>query len=1070
MPTDEPNRLEDLLARYIDRLNEGERITKEDILAENPVHGPEIAEHLEGFIECTVDPKFRKTLGTLGDYTLRRQIGRGGMGVVYEAWQGTLDRKVALKVLPTGVAADDKAFLRFMREAKTAAKLNHQNIVSVYGMGVEQNTPYYSMEMVDGETLAQIIAEIKDDEADAETVFGKRSELAFYSNLANAFREVADGLQHAHSRGVIHRDIKPSNLILDAEGRLRILDFGLARLEGQESLTISGDFLGTVLYMSPEQAMAKRIRIDHRTDIYSFGAAMYEALTLHPPFQGKHHQDTLSQIIFRDPKSPRQVNPQIPKDLEAIVLKCLRKNPGDRYGTAEALGQDLRRFGRGDPIEARPQSGWERLARRAKRQRAILAAGAAFLLILITAAWLYQEKEKVEYQKREAAYHPAVLALSRQLYVAEFGSQVAARELEGLYHYSEKSWPLYAEDFRPLSESRGFASLEGAVKKLEPLAEVVCKEYGHYHLARAYRLLERTEEAKRVLASCSGFLPAEILELELEGDSGVRRGEKVEQLRAQYDGQKGWEAWWLEASTRARERRWPDAVAAYEKLIAWGENEGEPYTGFLNEARLGMCVAHLESRDYFKAQQDFSFARTLVPGVEPLLLLGKAFHRNGQGRPAKEIFMKLYEEAGEKREAVLRSVMVYKSLGDFRKACEWAGKLEGDPIRDRVEAYFLYWLVKTEEAIESGRRAVALNPEDLIAHLVLARALLLELWSSPISQRAEKLPEILGVSQRAVELNPENAQARNVLALAEAERKRSFVDFEGVGQAGEKGFWDNVDMKAPKTGQLDVIGTVSFDKRELYFAPCINFRFHLYVSRRNSPDGDWGPAEPLVNLNSSSQDWFPSISRDGLELYFGSTREGGFGGSDIYVATRKRVGDGWDSWAPLNTEVPINTEKNDSPARLSDDGRSLFFSRGLQDDARTRGWDLYVAWRPGPGQPFQKIRPLTEINTSNYNEAFPCPSSDGKTLFFSDFKQGSQGKPDIWMAKRPDAGFDTPFGARQNVGPPVSTSAWEEICWISWDWPAPDSKLYFYRTPGDGIFWATWKPDENGNRIDDREE
>ncbi|MBI4585963.1 MAG: serine/threonine protein kinase [Planctomycetes bacterium] len=184
----------------------------------------------------------------------------------------------------------------------------------------------------------------------------------------------APWIKHAHAQKIIHRDIKPSNLILDREGRLQILDFGLAHLEGQETLTTSRDVVGTPLYMSPEQARRKKIPIDHRTDIYSLGATLYEMLALRPPFQGKDHNDTISQIIERDPREPRKLNPRVPRDLETIVLKCLRKEPADRYGTAEALGQDMRRFVRGDAIEARPQSRWEHSLRRAWRLRSKIAA------------------------------------------------------------------------------------------------------------------------------------------------------------------------------------------------------------------------------------------------------------------------------------------------------------------------------------------------------------------------------------------------------------------------------------------------------------------------------------------------------------------------------------------------------------------------------------------------------------------------------------------------------------------------------------------------------------------------
>jgi WD40 repeat protein len=308
------------------------------------------------------------------------------MGVVYEAWQNSMDRQVALKVLPVGIAADTKACTRFMREAQTAGKLNHQNIVGVHSTGVEEGTPWYSMEYVEGETLSQILGKLKETDESAETPFGvPRDDVAYYSKLARCFADVADGLQHAHSKGVVHRDIKPSNLILEHEGRLRILDFGLARLEGEESLTLSGDFVGTPAYMSPEQAKRRKIPVDHRTDIYSLGATLYELLTHEQPFRGKDHNDTLSQIIERDPRPPRQLNSRVPADLETIVLKCLRKDTRDRYGTAEALGQDLRRFVRGDAVEAQAQSLWEKTARRLWRQRRLAVAVGALLIVGLVA-------------------------------------------------------------------------------------------------------------------------------------------------------------------------------------------------------------------------------------------------------------------------------------------------------------------------------------------------------------------------------------------------------------------------------------------------------------------------------------------------------------------------------------------------------------------------------------------------------------------------------------------------------------------------------------------------------------
>ncbi|MFB3112692.1 MAG: protein kinase, partial [Gemmatimonadales bacterium] len=381
------HQLEELFAYYVDRLNEGEELNPQEILAKHPGLGAELLEYLEGYIDPDAAPTMPSDR-TLGDYTIRRQIGRGGMGVVYDAWQNSLDRRVALKVLPLGIAASDRAFERFMREARTAAKLDHQNIVRVHGMGVEANTPYYSMEHVEGQTLAQILSLLRTDlDVVTDTPFAPAKDRgADYAGIARAFAEVANGLQHAHEKGVIHRDIKPSNLILAVDGHLRILDFGLARFEGEKSLTLTGDLLGTPMYMSPEQARRRQIPVDHRTDIYSLGATLYEVLTHRPPFQGEDHRDTLSQIIEQDPQPLRRVDPAIPRDLGTIVLKCLRKNARDRYDTAQALAEDLRRFAQGEPVEARPLPPWAGVTRRAWKYSPrigviVMAATLIFLLV-----------------------------------------------------------------------------------------------------------------------------------------------------------------------------------------------------------------------------------------------------------------------------------------------------------------------------------------------------------------------------------------------------------------------------------------------------------------------------------------------------------------------------------------------------------------------------------------------------------------------------------------------------------------------------------------------------------------
>jgi serine/threonine protein kinase len=319
----------------------------------------------------------------LGDFRILRQIGHGGMGVVYEAEQLSLGRRVALKVLPFAAALDGKQLQRFKNEAQAAAQLHHQHIVPVYGVGCERGVHYYAMQFIDGHTLAQVIADLRSQISDLPSTAKPSAELAgaeicnpqseicnpttvaalstersatspaFFRTVAGLGVQAAEALEHAHQMGVIHRDVKPGNLLIDARGKLWITDFGLAQFQGDNRLTLTGDILGTLRYMSPEAALAKRIVVDHRTDIYSLGVTLYELLTLEPVFNGEDRQELLRQIAFEEPAPPRRLSKAIPEELETIVLKALEKNPAERYGTAQELADDLQRFLRDEPIRAR---------------------------------------------------------------------------------------------------------------------------------------------------------------------------------------------------------------------------------------------------------------------------------------------------------------------------------------------------------------------------------------------------------------------------------------------------------------------------------------------------------------------------------------------------------------------------------------------------------------------------------------------------------------------------------------------------------------------------------------------
>ena len=283
-----------------------------------------------------------------GDYELLTELGRGGMGVVYKARQKSLDRIVALKMVLRGDLASSLDLARFRAEAEAAAQLHHPHIVPLYEVGEIEGRPYFSMKLIEGTTLAKRLA-------DGPLPSREAAEL-----LAPICRAIAD----AHRRGVLHRDLKPSNILIDAEGRTYVTDFGLAkRLKtdlssvdgptGPHSLTQTGAILGTPGYMAPEQAAGRRGEVSPASDIYSLGAILYAMLTARPPFQAATALDTVLMLLEQDPLPPRMLNPKVDADLEMIALKCLQKPADLRYSTADALADDLEAYLANEPISAR---------------------------------------------------------------------------------------------------------------------------------------------------------------------------------------------------------------------------------------------------------------------------------------------------------------------------------------------------------------------------------------------------------------------------------------------------------------------------------------------------------------------------------------------------------------------------------------------------------------------------------------------------------------------------------------------------------------------------------------------
>ncbi|MCA9322719.1 MAG: protein kinase [Planctomycetes bacterium] len=354
----------------------------------------------------------------LGEYKILRELGRGGMGVVYEATQDSLGRHVALKVISKPVGDDDKAVERFHREAVTAAGLTHPGIAQIFETGRSDGLHYIAMELVHGEGLDRLIDSVwrPSPEGSAEDTFEvsftpsstgsleipppneqttqlpKRGPGRFgpeHLRLVSLVAQAARGVEYAHEHGVVHRDLKPQNLLVSREGQVKIVDFGLARQRGMATLTETGLLMGTPLFMAPEQIRDDRSRVDHRADVHALGVTLYRAICGDYPYQGETVESILHRIAQVDPDPPRSFNAAVPADLETVCLHAIEKDPDHRYQTAGELAADLERFLVGEAIVARPLATWKRIVRRVRRGgRGVaimsLVTGAALLLV----AWL----------------------------------------------------------------------------------------------------------------------------------------------------------------------------------------------------------------------------------------------------------------------------------------------------------------------------------------------------------------------------------------------------------------------------------------------------------------------------------------------------------------------------------------------------------------------------------------------------------------------------------------------------------------------------------------------------------
>lgn len=591
----EQNRLEneqdlltELVEECVNQIDQGKPIDVEAIAAQYPDHADEIRRTLQMLVSLedlepapkpsdesrSADPIHTE----LGDFELIRELGRGGMGVVYEAIQRSVQRRVAIKVLPFAGLADNGKLQRFKNEVRAAGILHHPNIVPVYAVGVERGVHYFAMQLVDGPSLSELITDlsgvessqamestqwqggppdstnstsstanapqvtplsrvsstnetVKNIQASISTI-RSRSSKDYQRQVAQWGVQIASALSCAHDMGILHRDIKPGNLLLDGEGRLWVTDFGLARIESQASVTMTGDILGTLRYMAPEQLRAKRGLIDHRADIYALGATLYELLTLRPLYNASGRSDLVQQVLHQEPRSMGSIREDIEPDLQSIVAKSLSKEPSERYQSAQELGDELTRFLERKPILTKPPGSVGRVIKWFRRHPALSAtiSAALFVLLIVSAGFLValsqanhataQQRNQVIAEKKEALRQRDDANSALQLAIAaldEFYGEVGAqwinedRQLSDYqYQMLERSAELLEEiatrvpDDVDLAAEAGLAFVR-AGKAMERMADFEpAKRYYQQAKSKFQMALEAKREPRRVKNELAG--------------------------------------------------------------------------------------------------------------------------------------------------------------------------------------------------------------------------------------------------------------------------------------------------------------------------------------------------------------------------------------------------------------------------------------------------------------------------------------------------------------------------------------------------------------------------------------
>jgi serine/threonine protein kinase len=678
------------------------------------------------------------------DYEILGELGRGGMGIVYRARQVQLKRMVALKMILAGVHAGAQVLARFRSEAEAVARLQHPHIVQIYEIGERDDCPFFSLEYLEGGGL------------DAKL----RGTPMTAGESARLIETLAGAVYYAHQNGLVHRDLKPSNILLTADGTPKISDFGLAKqVDSDSAQTRTGQILGTPSYMAPEQAEGDVRRIGPACDIYALGAILYELLTGRPPFRAPTVLETLEQVRSRDPVPPRQLQPSTPHDLETICLKCLQREPHKRYASALELAEDVRRFQAGEPIRARPVSGWERAVKWVRRRPTLAALSglsACSLLALLITALVYNARLQAALTQAQnnAAESEENFQLAQQV-VNKFFIQVSEQKLRDVPGFQPVRQELLQS---ALDYYQEFVRRHGEDVKLQAeVARTLCRiaeiewELGHADRASAasYRALEILEP----------------LLTEQPTDHGLRREQAKNYYHIAF-------IHWYEENGERKAYPWFDkALPILTELLEEepGDSESRRYLAntYDSSGLLRTVLSKEQADDYLRKGWDLRQELVRQQPGEPdprYLLAGSWINLGRYGADPKRQMIECYDKAAEILQELVRTnprVFTYrKTLGMI--LTNIGGQLKAqEKTKDALVILRKGWdvlepLARENPDVPEFQRLLAENCNNLANGL----------------KQAGQLEEALRVYQRGQEAieklareHPENAYYANTLGI-----------------------------------------------------------------------------------------------------------------------------------------------------------------------------------------------------------------------------------------------------------------------------------------------------------------